>query len=81
LSAGIAANTRPFGEITAQVPIPASGSRHQGRLLVIRGSNSMTTETNSHVITAAVYHAFHRADPCHCEGDAKLTRARSSSPR
>ena len=33
----------------------------------------MTTQTSSQAIMAAVYHAFHRADPCHCHGDAKLS--------
>ena len=33
----------------------------------------MTTETKSQAIMAAVYHAFHRADPCHCHEEAKLS--------
>ena len=33
----------------------------------------MTSETTSQAIMAAVYHAFHRADPCHCHDDAKLS--------
>ncbi len=33
----------------------------------------MTTQTSSQAIMAAVYHAFHRADPCHCHEEAKLS--------
>ncbi len=33
----------------------------------------MKTETSSQAIMAAVYHAYHRADPCHCHGSSKLS--------
>ena len=34
----------------------------------------MTTQTSSQAIMAAVYHAFHRAKPCRCNDEAKLSQ-------